>query len=357
MLCAGAGNDCCHSLYVAETEKYFRQLEPMTMLILRVALAASLCLAAPVTQAAGLKFIQIPADAAGPPIDAALWSPCAKPAEEAKSGTLTVPAVLNCPVMGEKLPLIVMSHGYGGWFLDFHDTAEALADAGFIVVAINHPHANHSDMSHANGRDVLIERPLDIRRTVDYMLSIDPDSASIDPMTVGFYGFSQGGYTGLVVAGANPDFNALPPRCADPNAIGCSPNAQTQSPRSSVPTPLLVHDSRIKAVVVADPLSIVFRTTDSLKSVKVPIQLWSSQYGGSGVSPESVGTLANLLPDKPDFRIVPKAVHLSFLMPCPPIDHSSAACVDAPGFDRVAFHRTFNADVVAFFRAHLIEAK
>jgi predicted dienelactone hydrolase len=114
---------------------------------------------------------------------------------------LTVPAAPNCPIAGEKLPLIVISHGYGGWYLGHHDTSEALADAGFIVVAINHPQANHADMSRANGLGVLIERPLDIKRTIDFMLTASPDAAKIDPQRVGFYGFSQGGYTGLVVAG------------------------------------------------------------------------------------------------------------------------------------------------------------
>jgi predicted dienelactone hydrolase len=28
-------------------------------------------------------------------------------------------------------------------------------------------------------------------------------------------------------------------------------------------------------------------------------------------------------------------------------------CTDAAGFDRAAFHRTFNAEVLAFFRKHL----
>jgi hypothetical protein len=28
-------------------------------------------------------------------------------------------------------------------------------------------------------------------------------------------------------------------------------------------------------------------------------------------------------------------------------------CTDAPGFDRIAFHTDFNANVVAFFRDHL----
>jgi hypothetical protein len=32
-------------------------------------------------------------------------------------------------------------------------------------------------------------------------------------------------------------------------------------------------------------------------------------------------------------------------------------CVDAPGFDRVAFHKDFDATVLAFFRKHLPEAE
>jgi hypothetical protein len=35
---------------------------------------------------------------------------------------------------------------------------------------------------------------------------------------------------------------------------------------------------------------------------------------------------------------------------------STAICIDAPGFDRAGFHNDFHADVVAFFRKHLIEA-
>jgi hypothetical protein len=30
-------------------------------------------------------------------------------------------------------------------------------------------------------------------------------------------------------------------------------------------------------------------------------------------------------------------------------------CVDGPDFDRVSFHREFNAEVVAFFRKHLTD--
>ncbi|WP_342633288.1 dienelactone hydrolase [Phyllobacterium leguminum] len=298
--------------------------------------------------------MQIPAEENGPAIDAAMWSSCSSAPGEMKIGAWMLPGVPNCPIEGEKLPLVVISHGYGGWYLGHHDTAEALADAGFIVVAINHPHANHADMSRANGLGVLVRRPVDIKRTVDFMLGASPDAAKIDPQRVGFYGFSQGGYTGLVLAGGKPDFTKLPPRCAGPKATGCPPSSQPLPPRPKLQPQLLMRAPRIKAMVVADPLSSVFQTAESVKEVTIPLQLWVSELGGGrGASPENVSMLARLLPNKPDFRIAPNAVHLSFLAPCPEAMLSSEACTDAPGFDRTAFHKEFNGAVVEFFRQHL----
>jgi len=48
--------------------------------------------------------------------------------------------------------------------------------------------------------------------------------------------------------------------------------------------------------------------------------------------------------------------HFAFLSPCPPTlakDSPTLAeiCTDAPGFDRVAFRKQFNAGVLGFFRA------
>jgi hypothetical protein len=49
------------------------------------------------------------------------------------------------------------------------------------------------------------------------------------------------------------------------------------------------------------------------------------------------------------------AGHFAFLAPCPPKHLSTLTqfCVDPHGFDRDAFHKRFNADVIAFFRKHL----
>lgn len=320
-----------------------------------LALTAALCLAASLCQAAGFKFIRIPADAGGPAITAAMWSPCAEAPTTMRIGALILAATPDCPVMGKDLPLIVISHGHGGDSLDLRDTAQALADGGFIVVAINHPHANYADMSQANGMGVLVERPADIKRTIDFMLGPSPDAASIDPRRIGFYGFSQGGYTGLVVAGANPDLSQLPPRCADPKVTDCPPAEKRRPFQRTQPPQTWTHDTRVKAMVIADPLSTVFLAPDSVKDVKIPLQLWGSQLGGGqDAEPENVAKLAHVLPNKPDFRVVPKARHLSFLTPCPEARSATRpSCSDAPGFNRTAFHEEFNAEVLAFFREHL----
>jgi predicted dienelactone hydrolase len=64
------------------------------------------------------------------------------------------------------------------------------------------------------------------------------------------------------------------------------------------------------------------------------------------------------LPSKHEYHVVPNAGHFAFLAPCPPAlaKEVPQICVDASGFDRVAFHKQFNADVLAFLRTHLTNA-
>jgi predicted dienelactone hydrolase len=90
--------------------------------------------------------------------------------------------------------------------------------------------------------------------------------------------------------------------------------------------------------------------------VITPIALWGSAFGGDGVQPASVATLAKRLPPpSTDYRVVANAGHFAFLASCSPAlaKRVPEICTDPPGFDRVAFHRTFDTEVLAFFRAHL----
>lgn len=308
-----------------------------------------LCLFATISQAAGIKFTQIPADPEGPALKVVVWTPCALPSETMSEGPYVLKGRHNCPTAGQKLPLIVISHGHGGSLLNHHDLAEVLADSGFIVAAINHPGDTFSDMSRNADESVFVERPKDIKRLIDYMLRASPDAHKIDAAKIGFFGFSRGGYTGLVLAGGNPDFLHANVPCPDPALPICK-----QLRSKIVPKEPLTHDARIKAYVLADPLD-EFPTAKTVKDIKAPMQLWASEFGGDGVLPETLNALAALLPNTPDFHVVPEAAHFAFLPPCQPqlAKDAPALCVDASGFDRVTFHHAFDEEVLDFFQMHL----
>jgi hypothetical protein len=80
-----------------------------------------------------------------------------------------------------------------------------------------------------------------------------------------------------------------------------------------------------------------------------------------GVTPESVAAVDRSLTAKHEYHVVPNSWHGDFILclPAPAkVKQSSGSalpkiCTDPPGFDRAAFHKQFNAEVLAFFRTHL----
>ncbi len=313
-------------------------------------LVAILTFTAPLAHAAGLKKIEVPADKTGPIIKAVQWSPCASAPVDIQAGPFVLPGVRDCPVVGKNLPLIIMSHGFGGTSLSHHDTAEALSNAGFMVVALNHPDDTSTNKTRFRNLKALITRPMDIKRLITFMLSASPNAASINPDAIGFFGFSRGGYTGLVLAGARPNFDKLRVPCTDGSNVTCKhPHVKDM--------PILPpsRDPRIKAYVIVDPLSNVFATPDNLKDISQPIDLWASQEGGHGVSPKDVPAVAHNLPAKPTLHIVPNTSHFAFLTICPPklAKALPELCRDKPNFDRAAFHKEFNTNIISFFRQNI----
>ncbi|WP_456731890.1 alpha/beta hydrolase family protein [Bradyrhizobium sp. USDA 3364] len=325
------------------------------MRLLKAAVAVILCLSAACAHAAGLRLIKVKADGAEP-LQIAVWSPCAAPAGEVKLATTTLPGTADCPVVGEKLPLILISHGFGGSFTGHHDTAETLADAGFVVVAINHPvDSGAGDMTRADTLAALVERSADIKRAIDYMLDAWPDRTRLDPGKIGFFGFSRGGYTGLVVAGANPDIRKATAFCDVPYRKPSCEELQ----RNEIPAQAVVHDPRVKAMVLADPAFAPLFDRYALRGVTIPTQLWASELSGEDtiteINPGYVAAINESLPIKTDYHVVRNAGHFVFLVPCSATLAAKRPkiCTDRPGFDRVAFHKELNADILAFFREQL----
>lgn len=315
------------------------------------ALAITLCCLGSPAEAAGIQLLD-----ADPALSGAIWYPCAAEPTHVALGRLSVGADFDlkgsrdCPVTSTKLPLVIFSHGRGGWFGQHHDTVEALADAGFIVAAINHPGDTYSDSSRRDTLSVWGSRPRDVVRLLDFMLNNWKDRAAIDPAKVGFFGFSLGGSTGLVLMGTKPDFVRVASLCKDTTGV-CAQLHNGETP----PDP--IQDARIRTAVIVDPPPTVL-TRENLAAVKVPFQFWRSQFGGPGVGDGSgTARVAEVLPGKPEVHVV-AAGHYAFLAPCSPELAAAVPriCTDTPaGFDRAGFHREFNAAVAKFFREQLGE--
>jgi len=316
-------------------------------------LGTVLCFATTNALAAGLQLFDVPADATGSQLTGAVWYPCNALPLETVGKDRAIIGVRDCALSGDKLPLIVISHGRSGWFGGHHATAAALADAGFVVAGINHPGDNASDKSRVDDLATLIERPRDIKRLIDFMLGSWANATRLDRDRIGFYGFSMGGYTGLVLTGGDPDFRKDLPGCEGSNYRACE-----QLRNGEVPVEQPTHDTRIKAAIIVDPGPGIFFPAASLMAVKVPVQLWSSD---PKLSPDyesgccAIG-INRRMPTSPEYHLISGAIHFSFLPPCSESEAKQfpRICVDPPGFNRIAFHKEFNAAIVAFLQKHVL---
>ena len=135
------------------------------------------------------------------PMAVNIWYPSDGHAALVPAGLYSQTVVVNGPIRGRDLPLIVMSHGVSGSGFSDYNVALALANAGYVVAAVTHPGDNYQDQSAAGKRENLIDRPRHIHRLVDYMVAHWP----VDAKRIGAFGFSLGGFTALVLAGGTPD--------------------------------------------------------------------------------------------------------------------------------------------------------
>jgi predicted dienelactone hydrolase len=146
-------------------------------------------------------FLAILLAAAGPVCDAT-WHDAARNRD--------IPVRIRMPADNGKAPLILFSHGLGGSVEAGSIWAKAWADAGFLVVHLQHP-GSDGPATRANGlrasmgAEQLLARVGDVRFALD-TVTTGPKTGSCDlargDMThVGMAGHSFGSHTTLAVAG------------------------------------------------------------------------------------------------------------------------------------------------------------
>jgi predicted dienelactone hydrolase len=317
-----------------------------------VALLLGLVAHAAVAGEVGFAMASVP-DPPGENLQVGIWYPTAATASEQDVGLFTQTVAPDAPVDGGGHALIVFSHGNGGTFEGHYDTALALAQAGFVVAAMTHTGDNYRDHS----RELLLaDRPRAVHAVIDYMLASWSGHAAIDSAKVGMFGFSAGGLTALIAAGGVPDLSLVVPYCAGhPDTFVCHLRALHPEDVPPVPADGWIADPRIKAAVVAAPAVGFVFTRAGLEKVTIPIQLWRAEDDHILPSPDYVEVVRDALPRPPEYHVVAGADHFDFLAPCsdPLATVAPEICQERGDFDRVAFHRVFDQEVVRFFEQTL----
>jgi predicted dienelactone hydrolase/intracellular septation protein A len=296
-------------------------------------------------------------DPEGQPLELNIWYPSDAPATPRSLGLFQQIVAADAPIAGSQLPLIVISHGTGGGADNHYDTTLALAEAGFIAVAVTHTGDNWRDHAYSFTRRNFIERPRHISRVIDFMLSSWDGHNRIDPARIGMFGHSAGGATVLIAVGGNPDFDLVAPFCRDhPDAWDCQ-RVKVRADPAPAPErnpPEWRHDPRIKTAAIAAPaIGYIFK--DGLAAVTVSVQLWRAENDRVAPNQWNADVVKAVLPKPPEDHLVPLAGHFDFLAPCSAAlaERAPEICQDPPAFDRTAFHRDFNAAIVGFFRKQM----
>jgi predicted dienelactone hydrolase len=308
----------------------------------------------PACGAVGFQQVSVP-DPEGKTLAVAVWYPSSDKAASEPLGPFRQVVAANGQVSGESLPLILISHGSGGSLASHYDTAVALADAGFVVAAVTHTGDSYMDQSYAGNRKDLTDRPRQIIVVLNYMLTDWQYHNRVDRARVGMFGFSLGGFTTLVVSGGTPDLGRMTELCTTrPSAPECQFVRERHGDQLSpvAEKPGWGQDRRVKAAVVAAPAVSYLFGPGSLKQVSIPLQLWRASDDEMVPDEWNTALVRKELPVAPEEHVVPRAGHYVFLAPCSETLAKQAPqiCADAAGFDRAAFHRAFNQEIVTFFK-------
>jgi predicted dienelactone hydrolase len=307
-----------------------------------------------------------------------VWYPAA-------AGTITTPLAIGPPGMpffsessaaeeapmnatSAQMPFVVVSHGTGGTSMDLSWLCVGLAARGYLVASVDHPGDNALEAPTIAGMTVWWLRADDLSRVIDGVLAMPRFGAHIDRARIGAAGFSLGGYTALVLAGARADDTLLESYCArKPATPACSGQAMPAIPgliaksqalgaanadyRRAMASNAESHrDPRVKAVFSIAPALGPAIVPNSLATIEIPVALVAGS--GDPVLP----VLDNAVPDalgipNATLTLFPAAVgHFTFLTDCAPAGRArfGPICGDA-GPARLSVHAATVDLAVTFF--------
>ena len=290
------------------------------------------------------------------PMHAIAFYPSSDPQGVTSLGSYTVQVTEEAKIAAGHFPMLMLSHGNTGTPLALHDLATSLARKGFVVVAVLHPGDNYKDHSRLGTLSNLYGRPMQISAAITATLADPRLSAYVRGDQVGVIGYSAGGETALILAGAQPDLERLRSYCQErpDDRDACTTQGELIADRDDL---VPIADPRVGALLLMAPLSLMFGR-QTLADVHVPVLLYSGDKDQLVDPDKNADALARKLPVEPEFKVLAGAGHFVFMAPCN--DEQKALvpdlCTDAQGVDREDIHRNLMNEAGVFFNKTLIPA-
>jgi predicted dienelactone hydrolase len=263
-------------------------------------------------------------------------------------------------------PVILLSHGFGGsarimaWF------GTALARHGLVVIAVDHPGNNGRDPMTVAGAVLSWERPGDLATALEKAKTDPLIGPHLDLNRLGAAGFSAGGFTTLVEAGARVDFERFLRFCdAHPDDGICAPQKEFQFSRSDAEAffaqpagaAALAHAkddlsiANVKAAFVMAPGIVQSLDPDSLKRIRLPVAILLGD-ADKVAPPATNGEVAAALIPGAKLTVLPRVGHYDFLAECTPAG-DAAVPVCPTEVPRATTHKAAIDAALALFGATL----
>lgn len=273
--------------------------------------------------AAGVGFRQTTLDTGGTrPLQVSIWYPTSQDGGTEIVGENPafqgVPVIAGATPLSHDLPLVVLSHGYGGSWRNLSWLAAELAARGTIVASPDHPGTTTFDMDPVQAA-MLWERPRDLSRVIDAM-GRDPTLAGkVDPGRVAAIGHSLGGWTVAALAGARFDTKRFETDCkANTSPRAC--RLRTELGLDRIELERSMADPRLKAFVSLDLGLARGFSPESLARLDMPALVIGAGIDIDGLPAKlESGYLVEHLPRPSATSVaIPDATHFAFVGLCKP---------------------------------------
>jgi predicted dienelactone hydrolase len=227
-------------------------------------------------------------------------------------------------------PVILFSHGFGGtarmmaWF------GAPLARAGYVVVAVDHPGNNGLDKMTTPGAILSWTRAGDLKAALAAAKADPAIGPHMDLGHVGVAGFSAGGFTSLVSAGAKVDMNRFLAFCKGHPTDGvCAPQKEfplsMEDAEKAMASPALAPEAahagddhrivEVKAAFAIAPAIVQGLPPEGLAKLKVPVAIFLGD-ADPVAPPATNGLIAAKAIPRAQLTVLPGVKHYDFLSTC-----------------------------------------